>query len=84
MGKATQTRDVLEHLVRYGSITSFEAFKRYGCTRLSARIFVYRKKGYDIVTRQETVKNRYGNPTTYARYILKAMPEQEGERLCGD
>jgi hypothetical protein len=79
MGKATQTGDVLQHLIRYGSITSYEAFKRYGCTRLSARIYCYRKMGYDIVTRQETVKNRYENTTTYARYILKAMPEQKGE-----
>ena len=79
MGKTTQTGDILQHLIKHGSITSVEAFRHYGCTRLSARIFRYRKMGYDISTVQETVKNRYGNSTTYARYILKAMPEQKGE-----
>lgn len=76
MGKATQTGDVLAHLIEHGSITSIEAIQKYGCTRLSARIFDYRAKGYEIESDSMTTKNRYGNPVTVAVYRLKAMPAQ--------
>ena len=84
MAKRTQTGDVLAHLIEHGSITSIEAIQKYGCTRLSAMIFKFRARGYEIETVDRVVKNRYGNTTTYAEYILKAKPEKEGERLCGD
>jgi len=75
MGKQTQTEEVLAHLIKNGSITSLEAFKRFGCTRLSAMIYKYRARGYEIETRSKVEKNRYGNTTTYAVYILKGMPK---------
>lgn len=75
MKKRSQTRDVLAHLIEHGSITSIEAIQKYGCTRLSARIFDYRAMGYEIESDSMTTKNRYGNPVTVAVYRLKAMPE---------
>ena len=75
MAKRTQTGDVLAHLIKYGKITTYEANKKYGCTRLSARIFDYRAKGYEIETERAVVKNRYGNPAPIAVYRLKGMPE---------
>jgi len=84
MGKQTQTGAVLAHLIKYGKITSIEAFQKYGCTRLSAMIFKFRARGYEIETVDRVDKNRYGNTTTYAEYILKAKPDKEGEKLCGD
>ena len=65
-----QRRAVLEHLEKFGSITSMEAFEKYGATRLSAIIFEFRKLGYDIETRDVTTKNRYGETCTYAKYVL--------------
>lgn len=76
MDKQTQTGDVLAHLIEHGSITSLEAFKKYGCTRLSARIYNYRKMGYEIETKRITVKNRYENAASVAVYTLKATPEK--------
>lgn len=76
MGKQTQTEEVLAHLIKHGSITSLEAIKKYGCTRLSAMIYKYRARGYEIETHSKVVKNRYGNTTTYAVYILKEMPKK--------
>ena len=67
--KETQTKAILEHLVNVGSITSMEAFELYGCTRLSARIFDLRKKGYDIETRMIAGKTRYGTSCEYAKYV---------------
>lgn len=68
--KSTQEQAVLNHLKEHGSITSMEAFELYGCTRLSARIFDFRKLGYNILTVDTTVKNRYGQTCTYATYVL--------------
>ena len=76
MAKRTQTGDVLAHLIKYGSITTIEAFQKYGCTRLPARIFDYRAMGYDIESDSLTTKNRYGNTVTVAVYRLKATPEK--------
>lgn len=75
MAKKSQFREVLEHLIEHGSITTIEAFQKYGCTRLSARIFDYRALGYEIESDSMTTKNRYGNPVTVAVYRLKAKPE---------
>lgn len=75
MAKRTQTGDVLAHLIEHGSITTIEAFQKYGCTRLSARIYDYRALGYEIESDSMTTKNRYGNPVTVAVYTLKATPE---------
>lgn len=61
---------ILRHLRDYGSITSFEAFKEYGNTRLSATIFLLRKDGYKISSERIGLKNRYGKTVYFAKYIL--------------
>lgn len=65
-----KTTEILKHLKVKGSITSMEAFQLYGATRLSAIIFVLRKRGYDITTQDEVCNDRYGHQCNYARYIL--------------
>ena len=70
MEKTTQEKEVLDYLRKIGSITSWEAIVEFGATRLSAIIYNLRKKGYNIETTDLTVKNRYGNATTVAKYIL--------------
>ena len=61
MGRITQKQVVLDHLREQGSITSLDAIKQYGITRLSDRVFVLRNEGYPIITKMTTVKTRYGN-----------------------
>lgn len=60
---------IFRHLVEYGSITSWEAIKEYGCTRLSHYIYLLRK--YHNIT-DERIKtiNRFGMQTTYKKYTL--------------
>lgn len=70
-----QTQAVLNHLQIYGSITSREAFEMYGVTRLSARIYDFRKLGYVIETVQKVAKNRYGEVCVYAKYVYKGKRE---------
>lgn len=67
----TQTKAVLNHLLDCGSITSYEAFEKYGATRLSAIIYILRRRGYIIETELIKVKTRYEATTMVANYILK-------------
>lgn len=60
---------VLEHLKRAGTITSVEAFKQYGITRLASCINRLRNMGYDIRTVMIEGETRYGEPCRYANYV---------------
>ncbi len=72
----SQSDAILWHLKTYGSITSYEAIKEYGATRLSAIIFNHRKEGYDIDSMPLTKKTRFGRNTTIAKYIYTAPPQE--------
>lgn len=72
----TQTERVLKYIEDYGSISSLEAFKDLGVTRLSAAIYNLRAEGYPIVSHNESALNRYGEKTHYARYTLS--PKTDG------
>lgn len=68
--KSTQNQIILEHLFENNTITSMEAYDKYGITRLAARIAELRKAGWFINTTQKSGKNRYGNTVVYAEYTL--------------
>lgn len=64
-----QTKEI-EHMLLAGhSITSMEAFKMFGCTRLSAKIFELRKK-YPIDMVMIDGTTRYGTPCKYGKYFI--------------
>lgn len=62
---------VVEYLNQFGSITSRDAFVDLGITRLSAVVFDLKHKGYNIDTKFESSKNRWGDTTCYARYSFR-------------
>lgn len=64
---------VFRHLRHNGSITSWEAIREYGITRLSAVIFDLRREGWNITDEWEYTTNRYGEPTKFKRYKLKGV-----------
>lgn len=67
----TQEEVVLDHLKEHGTITSKQAFQKYGITRLSAKIYCLRQKGYNIKSPIVDVKSRYGNGKAHvAEYRL--------------
>lgn len=66
----TQCELIMRHLEDYGSITSLEAVTEYGIMRLASRISDLKKMGAPIEKTMESAKNRYGEPTHYARYSL--------------
>ena len=71
MGNTNKTKEVLKHLKKKGSITSWDAIKLYGATRLSAIIFNLRERGYIIDSLWMEEADRYGNISRYVKYVLK-------------
>lgn len=72
MKRVTLYDRVENYLKENGSITSWQAIKEFGATRLSAIIYVLRnERELNIDTIYETSKNRYGDKITYAKYTLK-------------
>ena len=66
-----KTNAVQLHLIEKGSITSWEAIKEYGATRLSAIIFNLRARGMNIETERIDFTDRFGSKAHYAKYIYK-------------
>ena len=75
----TQNNYVLTHLEKMGSITPQEALEKYGIMRLASRISDLRRAGYRIGKVMEKGKNRFDQPTMYARYYLIKEDEQNVE-----
>ncbi len=61
----SQENQILNHLKKHKFITSWEAIQEYRITRLSARIYELREKGFNIIT-----KNVTENGKTFAEYSL--------------
>ena len=70
----TKTKAVMLHLENQGSITSWEAIKEYGATRLSAIIYQLRHKyNMDIENEWIDFTDRFGNEARYVRYNYKKV-----------
>lgn len=66
-----KTNAIQLHLIEKGNITSWEAIKEYGATRLSAIIYVLRhKRGMNIISETIEFTDRFGNKGHYAKYVL--------------
>lgn len=73
----TQCEKVLRHMEDYGSITPLEAMSEYGIMRLASRITDLKHLGFPVQRVMESSKNRYGEPTSYARYYLEDQKNVE-------
>ena len=75
--KQTHKTRLLDYLKNYGSITSLEAIRDLGNTRLSATIFELRKQGHNIQSEMVKVETRFTKPngdkvmTEVAKYSLQ-------------
>lgn len=67
----TKKEKVKRHLLKHGSITSWEAIMKYNATRLSDIIFCLRKEGYDIETVYKSRINEEGEKIPYGVYKIK-------------
>lgn len=71
MKRVTQKDRVLDFIRKEGNITSLDAIRELGCTRLSAVIFNLKEEGYEFETKFEARKNRWGDTVSFARYSFK-------------
>lgn len=77
MSKETHQTRLLDYFNQHASITSLEAIRDLGNTRLAATICTLRKKGHNISSSSVEVPNRYGGTTTVAKYThYKSVWEQ--------
>tara|TARA_R110002012_G_scaffold267178_1_gene450828 strand:+ start:757 stop:1035 length:279 start_codon:yes stop_codon:yes gene_type:complete len=77
----TQREAIMWHLKTYGKITSWEAIKEYGATRLSDIIFRLKNEGYNIRTNLIKKENRFGNTTTIAKYEYAVPKYYEQQQI---
>lgn len=73
MKKTNKTQEIIKHLKKRKSITSWDAIKLYGATRLSAIIFNLRDRGYLIDSIYVDGKDRFGNTSRYVKYVYRGM-----------
>lgn len=66
----TQCERVLKYIDDFGSITQLEAMADLGIMRLASRVSDLKKAGYPLNVTMVSGKNRYGEPTHYARYTM--------------
>ena len=67
----TQKERVKQYMQDFGKITTYEAFKDLGITRLSARIFDLMGDGIKIGKKVKCAKNRYGEKVHYTEYWIE-------------
>ena len=61
----TQNQRILEYLKSGKKLTPLVALEKFGCFRLSARIFNLREEGHAIITENVTRKGK-----TFAEYSM--------------
>ena len=60
----------IELALKKGPLTRIQAFQRFGCCNLWARVAELRKRGLKIRSTRVTVRNRFGQACHVARYSL--------------
>jgi hypothetical protein len=65
MPAITQNQRILDYLKSGKKLTPLVALEKFGCFRLSARIFNLREEGHAIITKNITRKGK-----TFAEYSL--------------
>lgn len=66
----TQKQIILDHFLKYKSLTSWDSFRLYGDTRLSDKVYQLKKGGYKFEEDWITKKNRNGVKVKFKKYIL--------------
>lgn len=67
---STKQQRVFDYMKDFGSITTLEACNDLGETRLSARIFELKDRGFDISYKWIEVLNRYKEKCRVKQYYI--------------
>lgn len=74
--------DVLDFMIRHGTISTLTA--NYGLheTRLAARIFELKEKGIKIESYRQDIMKANGRKTNVSFYYLKGVENEKSVYLC--
>lgn len=67
----SQADVILEHLIKYGNISTIECYDLYKITDLQHAIMLLRKRNFPITDKWEKPKNELGYARKYKRYFLE-------------
>lgn len=62
---------IVAYCKQHGSITQMEATLELGCTRLGARVWDLKKRGYTVTDVWEESPDRFGDMSRYKRYYVE-------------
>lgn len=68
--KRTQKQKIVDYIHRFGSITSWEAYRDLGITQFATRVKELKEKGYQFYGSWEKKKNLEGKWVRFKRYYL--------------
>lgn len=71
-----QCQRIIKYISDFGSITTLDAFRDLGVTRLASRIHDLTKQGYTFSRDFESSKNRYGESVKYVRYSFADVDKE--------
>lgn len=71
---SSKTEAVKKHLLRKKTITSWEAITLFRCTRLASVIFLLRKAGW-VIASKDLFKKEDGKTVKYTKYIVMSVPK---------
>lgn len=66
----TQKQRLLDYLYEGNTVTTLDAFRKLGITRISAVVYDLKKDGHNLITERVSVKNRYGEKCSVCRWSL--------------
>jgi hypothetical protein len=65
-----QKQRLLDYLEAGNTVTTLDAFRKLGITRISAVVYDLKKEGHKLITERVTVKNHYGEKCSVCRWSL--------------
>ncbi|MCI8761079.1 MAG: hypothetical protein HFJ34_08275 [Clostridia bacterium] len=68
--RMTQKEKIINYIQKYGSITSWEAYRDLGITQFATRVKELKEKGYRFKKQWEIKKDREGKKVKFKRYYL--------------
>lgn len=68
--KMTQREKIVNYIRKFGSITSWEAYRDLGITQFATRVKELKEEGYEFKTEWESKKNKEGKSVSFKRYYL--------------
>lgn len=69
--KTAQCHTILDHLRKYGEVSTVGAREDHGVMSPAARIMELRRAGHEIATERRTIWDISGKPHTSAVYVLR-------------